>query len=250
MVRYLDGTVALVTGGSRGLGKWISYSLAQAGANVMVNYAHDSKGAQKTVQWIEENGGRAVAAKADITNQEEVIQLVKMAEQEFGSSIDIIVNNATGPQPELSIEESNWKDYLDQLEFFVKAPLLLLKAVLPCMKKKMGGRIINIGSEVVQIGNPFFANYVTAKSAQIGMTRSWAAELGPYGITVNLVHPGFIPVERHEGVDPTEYQQKVPLKRMGEPADIGETVVFLASGGAKFITGQSIAVNGGNTFGT
>jgi 3-oxoacyl-[acyl-carrier protein] reductase len=82
------------------------------------------------------------------------------------------------------------------------------------------------------------------------MTRSWATELGPYGITVNLVHPGFIPVERHEGTDTAEYRRGVPLQRMGEPSDIGETVVFLASDEAKFITGQSIAVNGGNTFGT
>jgi 3-oxoacyl-[acyl-carrier protein] reductase len=250
VAHHLEGKVALVTGGSRGLGKWISYSLAKAGASVIVNYAHDKEGAEKTVKWIVSNGGRAVLARADVTNEEEAMKLVKTAELELGSSIDIVVNNATGPQPELSIEESVWKDYLDQLEFFVKAPLLLTKAVLPEMKRKMGGRIINIGSEVVQIGNPYFANYVTAKSSQIGMTRSWATELGPYGITVNLVHPGFIPVERHEGTDTAEYRRGVPLQRMGEPSDIGETVVFLASDEAKFITGQSIAVNGGNTFGT
>jgi 3-oxoacyl-[acyl-carrier protein] reductase len=250
VAHHLEGKVALVTGGSRGLGKWISFSLAKAGASVIVNYAHDKEGAEKTVTWIDSNGGRVIHARADVTKEEEVMKLVKIAEQELGSSIDIVVNNATGPQPELSIEKSEWTDYLDQLEFFVKAPLLLTKAVLPEMKRKMGGRIINIGSEVVQIGNPYFANYVTAKSSQIGMTRSWATELGPYGITVNLVHPGFIPVERHEGTDPTDYRRGVPLQRIGEPSDIGETVVFLASNEAKFITGQSITVNGGNTFGT
>jgi 3-oxoacyl-[acyl-carrier protein] reductase len=248
VTHHLEGKVALVTGGSRGLGKWISFSLAKAGASVIVNYAHDKEGAEKTVQWIESNGGRALPARADVTNEEEVMKLVNTAEEEL-SSIDIVVNNATGPQPELSIEESEWKDYLEQLEYFVKAPFLLTKAVIPEMKRKMGGRIINIGSEVVQIGNPNFANYVTAKSSQIGMTRSWATELGSYGITVNLVHPGFIPVERHEGTDTAEYRRGVPLQRMGKPSDIGETVVFLASDEAKFITGQSIAVNGGNTFG-
>jgi 3-oxoacyl-[acyl-carrier protein] reductase len=165
VAHHLEGKVALVTGGSRGLGKWISYSLAKAGASVIVNYAHDKEGADKTVKWIVSNGGRAVLARADVTNEEEAMKLVKTAELELGSSIDIVVNNATGPQPELSIEKSEWTDYLDQLEFFVKAPLLLTKAVLPEMKRKMGGRIINIGSEVVQIGNPYFANYVTAKSS-------------------------------------------------------------------------------------
>ena len=152
----------------------------------------------------------------------------------------------------MSIEDSTWNDYLDQLNFFVKGPLLLTKAVLPGMKNKNEGRIINIGSEVVQLGNPEFANYVTAKSAQVGMTRSWANELGSHGITVNLVNPGFIPVERHSDLSPEsieEYRKNVPLKKMGEPSDIANTVVFLASNESRFITGQSISVNGGNTFG-
>lgn len=157
-----------------------------------------------------------------------------------------------GNSYELSIEESTWDDYLDQLTFFVKAPLLLTKAILPGMKAKNEGRIINIGSEVVQLGNPNFANYVTAKSSQIGMTRSWANELGPFGITVNLINPGFIPVERHSDVNPSsieQYKKDVPLRKMGQPTDIGNAVVFLASEQANFITGQSLSVNGGNTFG-
>lgn len=245
----LHNKIALVTGGSKGLGKHICATLAKAGATVIVNYAHNRDNALQTVNDIQSQGGKAFALQGDVTDEESVTRLVRESADLAGETIDILVNNATGPQPELSIEESRWDDYLDQLNFFVKAPLFLTKAVLPGMKSKNEGRIINIGSEVIQLGNPNFANYVTAKSAQLGMTRSWASELGPHGITVNLVNPGFIPVERHEGVDPTAYQQGVPLGIMGEPLDIGNAVVFLASHEAKFITGQSLSVNGGNTFG-
>lgn len=245
----LNEKIALVTGGSRGIGKFISSCLAEAGAHVIVNYANTSSHAEDTVNWIRSNGGKATAIQADITNAQAVTELIQEIKNQTGSTVDILVNNATGPQPELSIEESSWQDYLDQLEFFVKAPLLLAKAVLPKMKENHYGRIITISSEVVQIGNANFSNYVTAKAAQLGMTRSWASELGPYGITVNQINPGWIPVERHAGIDPSDYQKRVPLGKMGTPEDIGHAVVYLASDEAHYITGQSLSVNGGNTFG-
>ncbi|PPA69789.1 SDR family NAD(P)-dependent oxidoreductase [Jeotgalibacillus proteolyticus] len=246
----LEGKVALVTGGSKGLGRYISKELARAGATVLVNFAHNEQTANKTVEEINSIGaGNAYAVKGDITDETAVKELIREAKEKAGGEIDILVNNATGPQPELGIEESTWQDYLDQLHFFVKAPLLLTQALLPEMKERRAGRIITIGSEVVQLGNPSFANYVTAKSAQLGMTRSWASELGPFGITVNLINPGFIPVERHEGIDPGGYAKQVPLRKTGEGTDIGNAVVFLASEDSKFITGQSLSVNGGNTFG-
>lgn len=245
----LEGKIALVTGGSRGLGKHICRIQGQFGAKVIVNYANDQLMAEETVKEVTSVGGQAMAIRADVTNEENVYRLIEDIQKAYGGTVDILVNNATGPQPELSIEECDWQDYLDQLEFFVKAPLLLTKAVLPGMKAKKEGRIITISSEVVQLGNAHFSNYVTAKSAQLGMTRSWANELGPHGITVNLINPGFIPVERHEGIDPSDYQKNVPLGKMGEPKDIGHAVAFLASDGARFITGQSLSVNGGNTFG-
>ncbi|MCP8970197.1 SDR family NAD(P)-dependent oxidoreductase [Ectobacillus ponti] len=245
----LKNKVALVTGGSRGLGRFICLALAEAGAVVAVNYAYSAEDAVRTVRLIQEAGGTAFAVQGDVTDEASVERIVREAEAVCGGTIDILVNNATGPQPELSIEDSTWQDYLDQLHFFVKAPLLLTKAVLPGMKAKKAGRIIQIGSEVVQIGNPNFASYVTAKSAQLGMTRSWANELGSFNITVNMINPGFIPVERHAGIDTSGYQQGVPLGRTGEPLDIGNAVVFLASDAGRFITGQSLSVNGGNTFG-
>jgi len=170
-------------------------------------------------------------------------------EDVFGR-IDVLVVNATGPQPFLSIEEQTWQSYLDQLEFFVKSPLLLLKRVLPKMRERGFGRIINIGSEVMELGNPRFANYVAAKGAQLGLTRSWARELGPAGITVNLVAPGWIPVERHANAPQAEldaYKRGVPMQHMGKPQDVAKMVAFLASDDASFITGQKFAVNGANT---
>src|SRR5262249_46384912 len=140
--------------------------------------------------------------------------------------------------------------FLDQLEFFVKSPLLLMKAVVKQMKERRYGRIVNIGSEVFERGVPEFSNYVAAKGAQLGLTRSWALELAPWQITVNLVAPGWIPTERHIN-DPQEakdaYAALVPMLHMGDPNDVAEAVAYLVSDGAKFITGQKLSVNGGNT---
>ncbi|TGB00419.1 SDR family oxidoreductase [Sporolactobacillus shoreae] len=248
----LSGKNVLVTGGSRGLGRAVAETLATSGAAVIINYAHHEGDAVKTAEDIRKKGGRAYVVHADVTDEHSVNQLSEKIIDLGIGTVDILVNNATGPQPEKNIEECSWQDYLDQLVFTVKAPLLLTKMLFQAMKEKHWGRIINIGSEVVQLGSGGFSNYVTAKSAMIGMTRSWATELGPFGITVNLVNPGFIPVERHQGTGAAvleSYSAGVPLGHMGKPQDIGEMVTFLASERAKFITGQSISVNGGNTFG-
>jgi 3-oxoacyl-[acyl-carrier protein] reductase len=139
---------------------------------------------------------------------------------------------------------------LDQLEFFVKSPMLLAQAVVPGMKQRRRGRIINIGSEVFEKGVPRFSNYVSAKGAQLGLTRSWAMELAEWQITVNHVSPGWIPTERHVD-DPQsmkdDYAAAVPMGHMGEAQDVANAVAFLASDAAKFITGQKLSVNGGNT---
>jgi 3-oxoacyl-[acyl-carrier protein] reductase len=240
---------ALITGASRGLGAAIALELGAMGVNAAVNYFNSGQAAEQLCQRIQQAGGHAHAFKADVRSETEVARLVNELAQVFGE-IDVLVVNATGPQPFLSIEEQTWESYLNQLEFFVKSPLLLLKQVLPGMKKRGFGRIINIGSEVFELGNPRFANYVSAKGAQLGLTRSWARELAPTGITVNLVAPGWIPTERHADATKEEldsYAATVPMKRMGIPEDVAKLVAFLASDAARFITGQRFSVNGGNT---
>jgi len=240
----------LVTGASRGLGAGIARELGAAGFRVAVNYFAGAEGAERVCAAIREAGGEARAFQADVRQAGEIDRIVTEIERVFGG-VDVLVANATGPQPFLSIEEQSWQAYLDQLEFFVKSPLLLLQRVLPGMKARGFGRVIQIGSEVMELGNAKFANYVAAKGAQLGQTRSWARELGPTGITVNLVAPGWIPVERHASAPEEElegYRKGVPLGYQGVPEDIAKMVVFLASDGARFITGQKFAVNGGNTF--
>jgi 3-oxoacyl-[acyl-carrier protein] reductase len=238
-----------VTGASRGLGAAIAIEQGAVGNNVAVNYFNSAEGAERVCTRIREAGGYAHAFKADVRDEAEVDRMVGEIETVFGG-VDVLVANATGPQPFLSIEQQTWQSYLDQLEFFVKSPLLLLQRVLPGMRARGFGRIIQIGSEVMELGNPRFANYVAAKGAQLGQTRSWARELGPDGITVNLVAPGWIPVERHAGAPQAEldaYRRGVPMQQMGKPEDVAKLVAYLASDGAGFVTGQKFAANGGNT---
>jgi 3-oxoacyl-[acyl-carrier protein] reductase len=240
---------ALVTGGSRGLGRAMALELAAAGAHVAVNYFNRRDAAEQTCAAIRQSGGHARAFQADVRDESEVARLVQEVNEAFGA-VDILVVNATGSQPFFSIEEQTWQRCLDQLEFFVKSPLLLLKEVLPGMRQRGFGRVIQIGSEVFEIGNPRFANYVAAKGAQLGLTRSWARELAPTGITVNLVAPGWIPTERHADATQEEldnYARSVPMQRMGSEKDVARMVAFLASDNAGFITGQKFSVNGGNT---
>ena len=247
--KELAGKVALVTGASRGLGASIASSLGKRGAKVAVNTFGSPEKAKAVADEIRAAGGEAEVFKADVRDEAQVEAMLVEILAKFGP-VDILVCNATGPQPFVKLEELTWDACLDQLEFFVKSPVLLAKAVVPGMKARRSGRIIQIGSEVFEKGVPQFSNYVSAKGAQLGLTRSWANELAEWRITVNLVAPGWIPTERHEG-DPKAmkdaYASGVPMKRMGDAEDIGEAVAFLASDGAKFITGQRISVNGGNT---
>lgn len=202
--------VALVTGSSHGLGATIARHLARDGLAVAVNGLH-AEAALKVADAIRDDGGVADAFAADVT------ELVAAVADRLGP-IGVLVCNATGPQPDAPLTEVAWEDHLAQLEFFVKSPVLLGRAVLPGMRARGSGRIIQVDSEVVDRMPPGRSAYVTAKSAQIGLTRSWARELAPLGITVNTVAPGFVPVERHADV-PGEvrdaYLASVPAGRMG-----------------------------------
>jgi 3-oxoacyl-[acyl-carrier protein] reductase len=245
----LSKRVALVTGASRGLGEAIAVALGACGAKVAVNYFASPEKAERTVEAVRKAGGDAAAFKADVREEGEVTRMIQEVTGRLGP-VDILVPNATGPQPFVPLEKLTWRACLDQLEFFVKSPVLLAKAVVPGMRARKWGRIIQIGSEVFEKGVPEFSNYTSAKGAQLGLTRSWAMELATSGITVNIVSPGWIPTERHKD-DSDEskraYAAGVPMKRMGVPEDIGAAVAFLASDAANFITGQKLSVNGGNS---
>ena len=239
--------VALVTGSSRGLGRAIALRLAQDGLAVAVNGVRDEAQALAVVDAIQGAGGVAAAFAADVTDELQAAELVAAVADRLGP-VDVLVLNATGPQPEAPLPEVNWQDHLAQLEFFVKSPVLLGRSVLAGMQARRWGRIIQIDSEVVDRIPTGRSAYVTAKSAQIGLTRSWARELAPLGITVNTVAPGFVPVERHADVPAAtrhSYLSSVPVGRMGTPEDIAHAVSFFASEASGFVTGQRLVVDGG-----
>jgi 3-oxoacyl-[acyl-carrier protein] reductase len=242
--------VALVSGSSRGLGRHIAERLARDGLAVAVNGYRDER-ADEAAEEIRAGGGVAEAFAADVTEERDVAELVGAVEEALGS-VDVLVVNATGPQPEAPLEAVAWEDHLAQLEYFVKSPILLGLAVIPAMRERGWGRIVQLDSEVVDLPPPGRSAYVTAKSAQVGLARSWARELAPFGITVNAVAPGFIPVERHADV-PREvvgaYLASVPAGRMGAPEDVASAVSFFASDEAGFVTGQRLVVDGGRGLG-
>jgi 3-oxoacyl-[acyl-carrier protein] reductase len=247
----MRGRVALVTGSSRGLGAVIARRLAQEGFAVAVNGRRDDERVREIVESIRDSGFTADVFCADVTDDQQVRELVSAINSRLGP-IDVLVLNATGPQPEALVTEAGWDDHLAQLNFFVKSPVLLGRAVLPSMLARRYGRIVHIDSEAADRPPAGQSAYVTAKSAQTGLVRSWARELAPFGVTVNTVAPGFVPVERHADV-PSDiknaYLATVPVGRMGNPRDIAHAVSFLASDGAGFITGQRIVVDGGRSLG-
>lgn len=245
----LRGRVALVTGSTTGLGKAMAFALGSAGANVALNYAHNVERAEQTFAEFQSSGYHGQLFRASVTDEAEVEPLASDITNQLGP-IDILVVNATPAQPQKPIEEYDWDFYQSMLDFFVKSPFLLTRAILPHMKRQRWGRIINIGSEVFQIGRPNFSAYVAAKGAQNGWTRSMSTELAPFGITVNMISPGWILVERHASDPPEQkaaYLATVPAGRWGVPDDLGGIVTLLASDAGSFISGQNICVNGGLT---
>lgn len=167
----------------------IAVRLARDGLAVAVNGRRGDEKAGEVARLIRDSGGTADAFCADVTDEHQVSELIAAIADRFGP-VEVLVLNATGPQPEAPVAEVAWTDHLDQLNFFVKSPVLLLRAVLPAMRAGRHGRIVHVDSEVADRPPPGRSGYATAKSAQIGLVRSWARELAPSGITVNTVAPG------------------------------------------------------------
>ncbi|HMO56171.1 MAG TPA: 3-oxoacyl-[acyl-carrier-protein] reductase [Roseiflexaceae bacterium] len=242
----LKDRVALVTGGSRGIGRAIAVTLAAAGAAVAVNYRDNQAAAEAVVAEISAAGGQAFAIKADISRQEEVEQLFKAVIERYGK-IDILVNNAGITRDGLLLRMKE-EDFDAVLDTNLRGAFLCTKAALRPMARGRGGRIINIASVVGLAGNPGQANYAAAKAGLIGFTKSVAREMASRAITVNAIAPGYIETEM-TGVLSDQVRaailEAIPLGRIGIAQDVADMACFLASDAAAYITGQTIAVDGG-----
>lgn len=243
----LKGRTALITGSSKGLGNAMALALARQGAKVAINYANGREKGEQALAELRSEGLEGDLFQADVTDAGACNQLIADIAQKLGP-VDVLVMNATCDQPHKPIESYDWDCYQTMIDFFIKSPYLLSRTALPHMKSQKWGRIINIGTEVFLLGVPNFSAYAAAKGGQNGWTRSMANELAPWNITVNMISPGWIPVERHEK-DPQEvkdaYFDTIPLKRWGVPDDLAGAVTLLASDAGSFITGHNLVVNGG-----
>ena len=243
---HLGNKVAIVTGGSRGIGRAVALGLAKNGAKVVINYAGNAKAAQEVVEIIIANGGEAIAVQADVANAQAVDLLVKQTMETFGR-IDILVNNAgiTRDTLLMRMKEEDWDAVLNTN---LKGVFNCTKAAVKYMMKQRAGRIVNITSVVGVMGNAGQANYAAAKAGCIGFTKSVAKEVAARGITVNGVAPGFIKTDMTSVLPEkvvADMEAGIPLARLGEPEDIAKAVLFLVSDDAAYITGQTLHVDGG-----
>ncbi|WP_028550389.1 3-oxoacyl-[acyl-carrier-protein] reductase [Paenibacillus sp. UNC451MF] len=242
----LTGKVALVTGASRGIGRAIALTLAEAGADVAVNYAGSEAAAAEVVSLIEGMGRKAVKIKANVASSQEVDDMFKQVLETFGK-LDILVNNAGITRDNL-IMRMKEEEFDEVIATNLKGVFNCVKAATRPMMKQRYGRIINISSVVGALGNPGQVNYVAAKAGVIGMTKAAAKELSSRGITVNAVAPGFIETDMTDKLSEdtrSQLLQQIPLARLGQPGDIAKAVRFLASDDASYMTGQTIHVDGG-----
>lgn len=239
----LAGKVALVTGGARNIGRAISLALAAGGAAVVVNANTSRDEAERTVAAIRAAGGRAALYLADVTDAKAVAAMVEAATGEFGR-LDVLVNNAAvraeTPFAEMKLEE--WHRVLSTV---LDGAFLCAQACLPHLVRAGGGSIVNIGGLTAHKGAAGRAHVVTAKAGLAGMTRALALDLAPQGITVNCVVPGTIETLRGAPERPAHRQGLPPAGRRGEPDEVASAVRFLCGPGARYITGQSLHVNGG-----
>jgi 3-oxoacyl-[acyl-carrier protein] reductase len=241
----LNHHIALVTGGSRGIGKAIALALANAGVSVAVNYRERAEGAASVVQAIRGNGGRAVAVAADVSLASSVKTMIGTIEEQLGS-IDILVNNA-GISITRGLGDITEEDFDRTIAVNLKSAFLCTQAVLPHMRAQRWGRIINISSIGARIGaRSSSVAYGAAKAGMEGLARAYALRVAPESVTVNTIAPGLIDTEMGKPLIEAGIAAQIPVGRVGTGDDIAQTVLLLIQNG--FITGQTIAVNGGSLF--
>ena len=244
----LEGRAAVVTGGGRGIGRAICLAYAKEGADVVVNYASKDQPAQEVVEMIKQIGRKGVAVKGNVAVKTDAGRIIQTAIDNFGK-IDILVNNAGVSKPNMlyKMTEEQWDEVID---IHLKGPFLCIQAASKYMIEKKYGKIINMTSSAGLWGTKGQINYSSAKGGVIALTKSAARELAGYGITVNVVQPGYVSTEMMEKVrtDPKLkeiYIGRVLLGRFAEPEEVAQTFVFLASDESNYITGQLICVDGG-----
>ena len=245
------GKVAVVTGGSRDIGKAISIKLAKEGAKVIVNYNNSESGAKETVAEIKAAGGDAIAVKADVSKLDDIENLKLKAVEAFGDSVDILVNNAGGLFARKTLQELDEDFYDLVMDVNFKSTVFVMQAFEPLMAK--GASIINLSSQAARDGGGSGSSlYASSKGAVSTFTRAMAKELGPKGIRVNALCPGLIGTKFHDDFTKDEVRTKVaagtPLRREGSAAEVADLVVYLASDEASFITGNNVDINGGLAF--
>jgi 3-oxoacyl-[acyl-carrier protein] reductase len=240
MSNGLKGRIALVTGASRGIGRAAALALAEAGADVAVIFQHREAEAQAVCAEIRRAGRRSAPIQADVAKAAEVSRLVEQVERSLGA-VDVLVNNAgiSRPQPLTDITEADWDDVL---AVNLKSMFLVTQAVLPGMRQRKWGRIINLSSVAAQLGGVIGPHYAASKAGAIGLTHSYAALLAKEGITVNAIAPALIETEMITS-NPQARPDLIPLGRFGTVEEAADVVVVLAANG--YITGQTISVNGG-----
>ena len=241
-----SGKTAVVTGGSRGIGRAVCLELAKSGANVVLCYAGNETAANETVSACEALGAKALAVKCDVADSAQVKALMDEAVKAFGR-IDILVNNAGITRDGLLMMMKE-EDFDAVISANLRGTFLCMKAVSRLMMKQRYGRIVNLSSVVGLRGNAGQVNYAASKAGVIGMTKSLAKELASRGVTVNAVAPGFIDTDMTAAMPEaakTATLASIPMQRLGAPEDIAKAVAFLASDDAAYITGQVIAVDGG-----
>jgi len=240
MEPQLTGKVALVTGGGRGIGRAVSLALARAGCDVAVNYRERRDDAHSAVREVEKLGRRAVAVKADVSRSADVTHLARTTESELGP-IQILVNNAGKIQIE-PVEQMTEESWNDMIASNLTSCFLVTQAVLPGMRARRWGRIINMSSVAAQAGSIVGVHYAASKAGMLGLTRSYARVLAKEGITVNAITPALVATEMVIS-NPVAKPEMIPMGRFGDIEEVASVVLMLA--GNAFITGQTINVNGG-----